>query len=461
MRGDILGIDLGTSSVKLLLLHSDGTRQKSRAVYRGAPPEAWLAGIAEAANGLKLQSVCAIGLSAQVGTYLVDDKHVLSWFDKAGRDELAQIRACHSPDSFLRELAMPHPSINSYPIPRLLYLCRQFPGLHSVCQPKDFLCKILTGNWVTDKYSWRGLANPVTGQYSDYFLDYLGVDRRILPNLMDSAACAGLVTDQAAKNVGLPQGVPVYVGMNDFFASLLGMGAICPGDGFDITGTSEHLGVIRDTLAIQTAMVSGPFLSGYVHYGVTASSGPSLAFGLREFGLADLQWEQCLESGPPIFTPYLNGERAPIFDSDATGVFLGVTENCTRQAMAYSVMEGIAFCLRQIYENLGSPRVERFVVSGGAAKNAVLNRLKAELLDAALVMSEENDTSALGAAMLAAVGCGQYSDLSHAVLSLCHYAESVVPIGLGKDKLLNRYEIFKQIYPSVKNLCKQFREVSE
>ncbi len=449
MRDGILGIDLGTSSVKVLLWKPDGTTQKARCAYEGIGCEYWVLSMKNAIRQLDVSDVCAIGLSSQVGTYVVDDKEIISWNTPAGKEELATLKSMYSPEKFVQELSMPHPDIASYPLPRLLYIQKQFPGFQKVCQPKDYLCEVLTGNRVTDVYSWRGLANLETGKYSDWGLSIVGIREEQLPQILHpTEAAGGLILD----DIGFLKGTPVYVGCNDFFAGLLGMGI--ENQVFDISGTSEHIGVVQNKMHPDTKMVSGPYFHDYVHYGVTASSGVSMDFCLKHF-VPEVDIETCLKKNPPIFLPYLNGERAPIWNPDASGVFFGLHGNCEKEELAYAVMEGIVFSLYHIYRNLHAEVAETMIVVGGAARNQTLNQLKAELFGLTVKTLQENDTSALGAVMLGAVGCGTFDSLEKAAETICKADKVTEPCGRYKKLLLSRFELYKKLYPSLETLMNE------
>ena len=296
-----------------------------------------------------------------------------------------------------------------------------------------------------------------TGAYSRFFLNE--TDNPQLPEIIGHCSPLGGITSEVSLLTGIPPGTPVYTGLNDFFASLMGMGMTSPGDMFDITGTSEHLGVITDSVDESTSMVSGPYINNFVHYGVTASSGASLDFGLKSFGLGNITVSESLVQSSPVFTPYLNGERAPVFDSNATGTFFGISSGCSRESLAYSVLEGVTFSIYHIYENLGFPPARELKISGGAANNNTLNFLKAEMFNIPAVIMEENDTSALGAAMTAAIGSGAYPDAMAASKAFCRIKQRIKPSGCLRTLLLKRYEIYKELYPSLKNTYKKFKEV--
>lgn len=445
MSKNILGIDLGTSSVKMILKKSDGSLLKSKASYVERSPEGWMSGIQEAFQKICENRIDVISLSSQVGTYIVNEKDVISWDSGVGREELAFVKEKYDINTFIDEIAMPHPDIISYPIPRLLYIKKHYENIESICQPKDLIGKYLTGNWVTEKYSYRGLVHTRTGQYSQFFLKEIGIDAIFLPSIISCDDIIGHTTETCEEFYGIPKGIPVVAGLNDFFASVMGMEAK-EGELFDISGTSEHIGIICDELVEDTKMVSGVYFDKFIHYGVTASSGCSLDFGIRELELENMDITGCLKNNPPIFTPYLNGERAPIFDTNARGVFFGIHGRTTKKDMAYAVLEGVVFSLYHIYESMGKPEIQGVRICGGAAQNDDLNRLKAELFGVPVHVLKENDTSALGVIRL----------LTNENINEISY--SILPTGKMRERLLERYEIYKSIYPALRE---QFEKGSQ
>ncbi len=455
MRQGILGIDLGTSSIKVLLWTPDGKICKARSAYEGVGCTYWVKAMKEAIAQLDVSDVAAIGLSSQVGTYVVDDTEILSWNTPIGKEELEVLKDQYTTEEFVREISMPHPDIASYPMPRLLYIQKHFPGFQKVCQPKDYLCEVLTGNRVTDLYSWRGLANLTTGTYSEWGLSVVGVTKEQLPDMLYPTEQAG---ELILEDLGIPKGTPVYVGCNDFFAGMLGMGI--QNQVFDISGTSEHVGVVKKDMHQDTKMVSGPYFHDYVHYGVTASSGVSMDFCLKHF-VSEVDIEACLRKNPPIFLPYLHGERAPIWNPDASGVFFGIHGNCDKEEMAYAVMEGIVFSLYHIYQGLHAESADTMIVVGGAARNCTLNQLKANLFGVTVKTLKENDTSALGAVMLAAVGSGRFASLDSAAHHICMEDTVTEPNGAYRELLLKRFELYQKLYTSVKPLFDEKKYMEE
>lgn len=354
---------------------------------------------------------------------------------------------------------MPHPAIASYPLPRLCYIKKHIDGVHTVCQPKDLMLAYLTGVYKSDIWTWRGLAHPERKTYSRVLLQALELDLAWLPPLCDAETVAGVITDAAASKTGLPVGTPVVAGLNDFFAGLAGMGVPTLSPLFDITGTSEHFGIIENAITLETDMVSGKFLQGFVHYGGTASGGTSLSFGMKELGAARGELANFLSKSPPIFLPYLNGERAPIFDPHARGVFFGLGKDCTKADLSYAVSEGVAFSIYHIAKHLGVLPAGDVLLGGGAAKDPLLGTVKATLFDRSFITLQEADTSALGAAMIAGIGTACFHNLSKATESCIQKDQTYTPIPALRNTLLKRYAVYEQLYTALRPQFQTFKEI--
>ena len=481
MKRCVLGIDLGTSSVKILKKYEDGTVVKLKNIYKEPLPIGWWKSILELLEQIDWQEVIAIGLSSQVGTYIVNDTDVIGWNQSVGKEELEWWKKTYTKEKFVEEISMPHPDIISYPLPRLKYIKKHFEHVETICQPKEYILKCLTGEWVSDLYSWRGLANLNKKEYSEFFLKELAICKENLPPIKGQDELAGYTKEIKITTNTLPQGIPVYTGLNDYYAGLLGMGVGNKGQMFDLTGTSEHVGVVQEDITIDTALVCGPYIKGNVHYGVTASSGPSIKYGLKmlaafasEKELAEekqedkkektafsweLDLEKMMEKKPPIFLPYLKGERAPIWNADARGAFFGVEENTSLELMIYSVMEGVVFSLYHIYETMGKPDVNSIMVSGGAAEIDYLNALKAEVFEKKVAVVAESDVSALGACMVAAVGAGIYKTYEQVIQEWIHIEKIIEPTEQGAEWFAKRFELYKELYSSLKPLYEQWKQM--
>lgn len=459
MNKCVLGIDLGTSSVKIVKKYHDGHIEKLRNTYKRPLPQGWWEAILELFDKISWDEVIAIGLSSQVGTYLVNDKDVIGWNSNVGKNEVKWWKEHYSKEVFLEEISMPHPDIVSYPLPRLKYISEHFESVKKVCQPKEYLLEQLTGEWVTDPYSWRGLVNLSTKKYSAYFLQELGLEEEKLPTIKNSDEVAGYTKEMRLNNNRLPAGIPVYTGLNDYYAGILGMGIGEQGQMFDITGTSEHLGVLQEKIALDTTLVSGPYIEHIVHYGVTASSGSSIKYGLRLMEDERLIMEEIMKGKPPVFLPYVKGERAPIWNPDARGVFFGIEEGCTKEQMAYAVMEGVVFSLYHIYETMGKPVIDSIRVSGGAAEIDILNCLKADIFGVPIEVVEESDVSGLGACMAAALGLELYENRQQMTKEWVKVSNRFLPEEKNQSWLINRYEIYKELYDKLEPMFEKWKEL--
>ena len=456
----VLGIDLGTSAVKGILRAPDGESLCAKRRYGGEGLTHWLRAMAELIAELKEKSageIVAVGFSSQVGTYVIDGGEVISWRDDAGREEMDEILSAIPREDFLRGIGMCHPNLISYPLPRLMYIQKHYGRDVEVLMPKEWLIRELTGETVTDVFSMRGIADLARGVYAEDLKRRLGIDIP-LPTMKSPTDLAGYVTEAAAEKYGLAAGTPVYIGTSDFYAGLLGMGLCETGEAFDLSGTSEHIGYLSADLR-REGFVSGKYFFDNCTYGVTRSSGPSCDFAIRQFGVEGLELPRMMAGKPPIFLPYLGGERAPISDELARGVYFGIGLETDREQMAYAALEGVAFSLYHIMESIQAPAPTRMICGGGSAANPLMNTLRATLLDCETVCVRENDTSALGACMLAMTGQGIYRDLREAIGGCVSYLPPVRPMPQYRETLLRRFEIYKKVYRDLRMTFRDFHNI--
>ena len=377
--GGILGLDIGSSSLKALLV-ARGGHELNEARYEEQGPDGMLRAVAKAIREFTPRAgsgVDAVGLSGQTGTYyLANEAGVaaqIAWHQPGREPHLKKLLSSFAQAEFVRWTGMEHPRLASYPLPTLAHWRELYGGdfaAFHVYQPKDYLARMLCGESLSDVGSWRGLVNPLTGEFERALLDYAGARREQLPRMAEWSK----VSAEGARLTGLNMGTPVAIGMNDFYAALHGLGVERPGQAFDVAGTSEHLGVTTGSLA-RGGLVASPYRDCYVHYGVTASSGVSLEWARSLFGADDPR----VPDAAPVFLPYLRGERAPVFDSDARGMFAGLTGDTGPNELKYSSYEGVAFSLMSIRDALGSPQISGIAATGGSSASPVLNRMKASL----------------------------------------------------------------------------------
>lgn len=461
MSGYFLGIDLGTSSVKVLAKSPNGKTVKAKSAYDSVSPKGWIDGLKRALKilfeSLSPSEIEAVGLSSQVGTYVLGGEKVIGWQSAVGKEELDEIKRRYDDSYFIDKISMAHPDLISYPLPRLSFVKKNYPFVKKVVGPKEILTEYLTGGIYTDKFSQRGVYNFAEKRYATEILSDLGIEVD-LPEVLEPTDLCGSVTGRASEESGLIKGTPVYVGCNDFFAGLLGMGVYKEGTAFELSGTSEHIGAVTDELCLNCA-VSGNYFNKYVSYGGTKSSGKACAFAIENFSLKASELSPSVNKRP-IFLPYLQGERAPIFDENARGVFFGISTETGREDMAYSAFEGIAFGLYDIYRTMEKEiKGDRIICGGGSTVNRLLNRIKAELFGKEIVLSSEADASALGAAMIAMTGAGVYSGFEDCISENVGYEYGCKPTGEYTDILRKRFALFQKLYNDNKNNFILFKEI--
>jgi xylulokinase len=486
----VVGIDLGTSSVKVLCVNRKGETIRTGQPYNvdsyrtsGQNPAVFWNAIVKAFNNLNglidLNRISAIGITSQVGTYILytpekveESLITVSWRDGGGAEQLKRLKNTFSTDYFIKHISMPHPDLISYPGTRALWfqdeMNEDWNLSDKFLQPKDYIYHKLTGVFATDAYSWRGLANLSDISFHDDLLNNLGISKAKLPELFNPLDAPGVLLPEIAEELGINSSIPVFVGCNDFFASLVGMGVIEQGQCFDMTGTSEHIGVISGLLDKNTSLVCGPYINGFIHYGVTANSGTAMSWAFKTFGKEpdskfSLEEELLNEKNPPppVFLPYMQGERAPIWDEKARGVFFGLECSNVERDLVYSVLEGVTFSLYHIWNGLSVTNAAEIRVAGGAAFDDGLNHIKADLFQLPFAVMKEKDSAALGAAIFAGLGCKWFSSLKEAADHWVKTDHIIRPEGRFKDVLKSRFEVYKGLYPALKDSFRQWNDYKE
>jgi xylulokinase len=441
-----LGIDLGTSEVKLALLSEDGrllaTAGTPLAVSRPRPhwseqhPQDWWDALVAAAAALRaahpaeFAAVQAIGLAGQMhGAVLLDAagavlRPAILWNDtRSGAECDELVRRLPALPAIAGNLAMP-----GFTAPKLLWVERHEPDVHArvarVLLPKDWLRWRMTGAAFSDMSDAAGTLWLDVGAraWSDALLDAGGMRRAQMPALVEGADVAGRLHAEAARALGLREGTPVAGGGGDNAASAVGLGAVAPGDGFLSLGTSGVLFVVTDRHRPNPAGAVHAFchaLPGRWHQmSVMLSAASALQWVTRLTGAADeaALLEQAAALSPaeraraPLFLPYLSGERTPHNDPHATGAFHGLTHDSGPGALAHAVIEGVGFGLADGLDALraAGTTVGTLSLVGGGARSALWSQLLADILAVPLATVEGAAAGgAMGAARLAWMALGR------------------------------------------------------
>ena len=483
-----LGIDLGTSELKLALVDAQGALVASAgaplAVARPHPhwaeqdPQDWWEALLAAAQALRAShpgqwaGVQAIGLSGQMhGAVLVDeDRHVLRpailWCDtrsSAQCDELT--RRLPSLPQIAGNLAMP-----GFTAPKLLWVAQHEPGIFrrvgQVLLPKDWLRWRLTATAVSDMSDAAGTLWLDVGRraWSPQLLQASGMTLAQMPALVEGSEVSGHLQPDATRALGLPEGLPVAGGGGDNAASAVGIGAVRPGEGFLSLGTSGVLFVVTDRYRPNPASAVHAFchaLPGRWHQmSVMLSAANGLQWVTRLTGMGSeaalLERVEALSDAQrdraPLFLPYLSGERTPHNDPHAMGVFFGMDNETDAARLGHAVIEGVGFGLADGLQALrdAGTEVRRLTLVGGGARSAHWAQLLADTLDIELQTVDGAEAGgAMGAGRLAWLALG------HDESTVCRPPTPralFAPRAQRRPALLARLERFRELYRRTRDL---------
>ena len=480
-----LGIDLGTSELKLLLLSQEhrivATARAPLAVSRPRPlwveqdPHAWWVAFETAMDELAaaqpraLREVRGIGLSGQMhGAVLLDAaervlRPAILWNDGRSAVQCAQLMR-EVPDiaTIAGNLAMP-----GFTAPKLLWLREHEPDHFArsecVLLPKDYLRLRLTGVRCTDCSDASGTLWLDVGRraWSPRLLQVCGLSLAHMPALVEGDAPSGVVRGELARRWGLPEGVPVAGGGGDNAASAVGVGAVRPGQGFVSLGTSGVIFVVSDRFRPNPAAATHAFchaLPGRWHQmSVMLSAASCLDWAARLAGLegaaALIECALTLSAGQrdcaPLFLPYLGGERTPHNNPAAQGVLFGLTHEHGAADLAWSVLEGVGFGLRDGLRSLALPAPpDSLVLVGGGARSPLWAQLLASILGLALEQRQGAEAgAALGAARLGWMASG--AGIEEACGAPPGRLRCLVPDPVEQRRLDRRYHRFVALYAGV------------
>jgi xylulokinase len=337
------------------------------------------------------------------------------------------------------------PASPYHPLARLLWVKQHEPDIMQktrwVLQPKDYVIFRLCGVPTADSISAASFSIHGGEAPGRELFQALGLDYSMLPKITEPQAMAGRVLADLEAPFDRFKGVPVFTGSMDAWCGTLGIGAVRPGYGYNITGTTEAMGLVCDKPAMAPGLVSLPW-GGEMHQigGPTQAGGDCLAWLMQNAmpGSSHGQGEYedmgnmlSLDRRPaPIFLPYLDGERTPLWNPQARGVFFGLKRVHTREDMLRAVMQGVAFANRHILElaeQAAGITAREIRISGGAAKLNAWCQIKADVLARPLVRTSQEETGLFGAALLAMCGLGMYPDFGEVQKSLVYEKQRFLP----------------------------------
>ena len=476
-----LGIDIGTSGVKAVIVDDAGSIvdqataplgvSRSKPLWTEQSPDDWWQAVQTAVCSIPARvrgQVQGIGLSGQMhGAVLLDAsdqvlRPAILWNDGRSQDECAELQArVPNLHDIAGNLAMP-----GFTAPKLLWVRRHEPDIFArvskVLLPKDYVRLILTGDHASDMSDSAGTLwlDVARRAWSRDVLDACGLDERQMPTLYEGSAPTGTLRPAAAEALGLPI-VPVAGGGGDNAVGAVGVGVTEPGDAFLSLGTSGVIFAVSNGYASNPAQAVHAFchaLPGRWHQmSVILSAASCLDWVTKLTGYAGVPAavaaaEAADSAQVPIFLPYLSGERTPHNDPKASGVFVGLRHDTDRGALVRSVLEGVAFALADGAKALraAGTSIEALTVIGGGARSTFWGRILSAALEARLDYVSGGDVGpALGAAKLARMAVT--SEPIEAVCPQPPVEKSVHPDPDISDEICARRERFRALYPALKD----------
>ncbi len=481
-----IGVDLGTSAVKLLLMDEMGTIEKivskEYPLYFPKPgwseqnPEDWLAqtleGIKELTSGCEKDQVAGIGFGGQMhGLVALDQEDrvirpAILWNDgRTGEetDYLNQVIGKERLSGCTANIAFA-----GFTAPKILWMKKHEPeNFARICRimlPKDYIAYKLSGSFCTDVSDASGmlLLDVKNRCWSKEMLEICGIREEQLPKLYESSQAVGTLRPELAEELGLPETVKIIAGAGDNAAAAVGTGTVGEGMCNISLGTSGTIFISSREFRVDDNNALHAFAHADGHYhlmGCMLSAASCNKWWSEEIlKTADFAGEQAdiekLGENRVFYLPYLMGERSPHNNPDARAMFIGMSMDTTRADMTQAVLEGVAFGLRdslEVAKSLGI-KLERTKICGGGAKSPLWKRIIANVMNLKVDVIESEEGPALGGAMLAAVGCGVYPSVEAIARKLVKVVETIEPEPELAAKYEERYQEFRRIYPTVKEL---------
>ena len=466
--GLLIGIDVGTSGTKVIACAESGEVLASaaapheimqpRAGWSEQSPEGWWEATTRAlremcaGEAVRGKAISAVGLSGQMHGSVFLGREALEapesapalrpallWNDQRTAAQCAAIEeAVGGRLALVRRVG--NAALTGFTAPKILWLREHepetFARVGAVCLPKDYIRLRLTGELATDVGDASGtlLFDPAARAWRRDVLDALGLDARLLPRALESAAVAGRVSARGAAQSGLPEGMPVAAGSGDNMTSALGCGVVGPGQVAAVLGTSGVVICHTDRPRVDdegptpgrmhtlcAADGTSERAGGWLLTGCTLSAAGCVQW-LREALFPERSYEELMAEAagaPPgsaglVFLPYLTGERCPHPDPTARGAFVGLTSRHGRGHVVRAVIEGACFTMAQILGIMRSLGVAppSIRVTGGAARSPRWRQILADCTGCAVVTTNAEEGPAYGAAALAAVGAGAYESVA-------------------------------------------------
>lgn len=489
----VIGIDLGTSAVKALLVDQEGNVRsevskaypliQEKSGYSEQDPEEWVQKTLEAlkelvhTSGVSPRDIEGISFSGQMHGLVLLNKEKRVIRNAILWNDTRTTKQCREMEEVLGERLLKiakNPALEGFTLPKLLWVKenepRHFQETKVFLLPKDYLRFRMTGE-IDSEYSDAAgtlLLDVKEKRWSSEICNAFGLDPGLCPPLVESHSCVGTLLPEIAEVTGLSETTKVFAGGADNACGAIGAGILSPGETLCSIGTS---GVIlcyeeekeRDYRG-KVHFFNHAKMDAYYAMGVTLAAGYSLSWFKDTFA-EHLGFDELLQhveqvpigANGLLFTPYLVGERTPHADAMIRGSFIGMDGSHRREDFVRAVMEGITFSLNEsieIFRETGK-RIDTIVSIGGGAKSDSWLQMQADIFNATVVKLENEQGPGMGAAMLAAYGCGWFRSLEECAQVFVKRAQEVCPREENVEKYRELFEIYRKVYQQTKSLSEE------
>lgn len=485
----LLGIDIGTSACKVAVFDEDGAvlaqANKDYRVYypengwAEQDPEEWWSAICEGIKEILVEKkvsadeICGIGVDGQSWSAIPVDRdgNVLYrtpiWMDTRARDICDRIKR----EEFAEEIfeTAGNDFLPSYTTPKMLWFKEERPEVfrntYKFLQSNSYIVYKLTDQMSQDCSQGYGIhffdMNRLT--YREELANRLGLSQELVPALYGCDEVVGEVSEKAAKLTGLKAGTPVVAGGLDAACGTLGAGVYQVGQTQEQGGQAGGMSICTDRALAHKKLILGTHVVPglWLLQGGTVGGGGTLKWFRQELGQG-MSFDELTKEAEKVpagsegvlFLPYMAGERSPIWNPDAKGVFYGLSYDKTRGHMIRAVLEGVAFSLEHNLRTAKETGAEAGILNamGGAANSLLWTQIKADVTGKTIQVPASDTATTLGAALLAGVGCGIYKDYDEAV-------RRTIKITRVQEPDMERHEIYKDAMERYLKLSEKMQEI--
>jgi xylulokinase len=470
----VIGVDLGTSETKAGLFDQQGNLLRlARCGYpmvtigetgcAEQDPERWWSAVCqtlrEVAQDMPVADLAALCVEGQGPSVVMADENgmplhnAILWMDT---------RPCDDRDELSRRLGNPVSPFAHMPM--AMWMARRRQEAYE--QARWFLA------------AWDFIALRLCGQAAGSSLAYFqpfpkeeveasGLPHGLFPPAVQAGHPIAGLTAAAAKATGLPEGLPVIAGVHDGIATFIGAGLVEPGRSADVNGTSGGLALCWHEPIKKPGIFSASWIhpDEYIVGGAMAALGKCLDWVREALVGLDMTHEELIHQAVTapvgadrlIFLPYLAGERAPIWDPQARGVFFGLTLNHRREHLVRAVLESVAYALRHVAEELleSGARIDETRVCGRQALSEEWNQIKADVLGVPIAVPRVREAALMGAAVLAGVGAGSLPDITQGANQMVRIDKVLEPIPSHHERYNDLFGVYKRLYPDLRSAFRQ------